>query len=136
MSAERIQSLKQKLANTPNVQAIRELMMVAAESSEHRGEAREILFGHINKSPRDLFARLQLAKLFYLDKLTEFAVRELIEIRRRGGSPAVQRLIESFGPIAKEFALTAPVSHAAGEEEESIVGELDIDFDEVEDEIA
>ena len=132
MSTSKIDALREKLEKefTPSIAV--ELAALLQDSS--RVEARELLFQALTKDPNLLRARLQLAKLFYLDKMTEFCVRELLELKRRANVPSIDRLLESFGAVAQEFSHQSQmvVSHHSEMEEESIVGEIDIDFDEAE----
>lgn len=86
-------------------------------------EARERCFVEISKNPGNKFARLLLAKLFYLDSYEEFAVRELIELTRRFPSPSLEALLKSFGPIAAQFN-----NGTSGDLKPSTHGELDFDF--------
>ena len=86
-------------------------------------DARERCIAEVSKNPGNKFARLLLAKLFYLDSYEEFAVRELIELTRRFPSPSLEALIKSFGPFAGQFR-----SQASDDLRPSTHGELDFDF--------
>ena len=68
-------------------------------------EEREECFQALAEHPADLNARLRLARLFYEDGLHEFAVRELIELRRRAEvmPPSLERLLAAFGEIARPY---------------------------------
>jgi len=90
-----------------------------------RAEARENIFTEIAANPGNKSARLLLAKLYYLDNLLEFSVRELIELRRRFPSASLDSLIKSFGPLAEQYQASADSKVEKGE---TTHGELDFDF--------
>ena len=87
-------------------------------------EAREYCFQEISKNPGNKFARLMLAKLFYLDSYEEYAIRELIELNRRYPSASLEALIRTFGPLAEQYKSGA----GSGDQKTSTHGELDFDF--------
>ncbi len=103
-----------------------------------RSAEREHCFKQLTSEPEDLITRLQLARLFFEDKLYEFAVRELVEIKRRAefAPPSLERLLAAFGEIARPY-LEPAHAQSAGESAESstmpestatdTVAELDID---------
>jgi hypothetical protein len=96
----------------------------ALEAGLSHAEARERCFEEIAKNPGNKFARLLLAKLFYLDSYEEFVVRELLELTRRYPSPSLEALIRSFGPIADQYRS----STSSDDRKTSTHGELDFDF--------
>lgn len=100
-----------------------EELKTSLKSGLSNAEARERCFSEVSKNPSNKFARLLLAKLFYLDSYEEFAVRELVELTRRFPSPSLEALIKSFGPFATQFSSTASKELAP-----STHGELDFDF--------
>lgn len=96
----------------------------AIASGLSNAEARERCFSEISKNPGNKFARLLLAKLFYLDSYEEYALRELVELTRRFPSASLEALIKSFGPLADQYR---PGS-VSGQKKDSTHGELDFDF--------
>ena len=94
------------------------------EAGLPRADARELCFREINQNPGDRGVRLLLAKLFYLDGLNEFAIRELIELRRRSPSESLNALLRSFGALAEVYL----PKNETGEESEKTHGEIDFDL--------
>lgn len=107
-------------------------------------DCREILFKLITLDPDNLKARLLLARSFYDDGYMEYAVRELLEMKRRSSIPSIDRLLASFADFAKQFnisgiqqsASNAPsdFSNKSSGSNEKIVeqgefGEIDLDDD-------
>jgi len=100
-------------------------LKASLEAGLSNTDAREKCFSEISKNPGNKFARLLLAKLFYLDSYEEFAVRELVELTRRYPSPSVEALLKSFGPIADQYR---SINTSLDEKKTSTHGELDFDF--------
>lgn len=98
-----LEELRAQVAKDPGDPAFYDLAKQISQSSEQLSEAREILLRGVNANPSHLKARLLLARVYYLDGLTEFSVRELIELYRQSHNPAVKELLESFGTIGEEF---------------------------------
>jgi len=94
------------------------------DSLATRASAREKLFFRLSEEPKDTKSRLLLAKIFYMDSLAEFAVRELVELKKYSDLESVDRLIDSFGGYGQSFA-----SAGAAFEGEGLVAELDVDMD-------
>jgi len=94
------------------------------DSGLSNSDAREICFKEISQNPGNKFARLMLAKLFYLDSFEEHSVRELLELTRRYPSASLEALIKSFGPIAEQYKGAS----TSLDKTESTHGELDFDF--------
>jgi hypothetical protein len=90
----------------------------------------------LRRNPQDRKARLLLAKSYYHDQLTEFAIRELLEIRRYGTTPSVEKLIESFGALVVPYLSNqnqSPANYHIDENSkelaEETLGEMDLDSD-------
>lgn len=94
------------------------------ESLASRASAREKLFFRLNEEPKDTKSRLLLAKIYYVDGLAEFAVRELVELKKYSEVESVDRLIDSFGAFGQAY-LTSPGAAV----EDNLVAELDVDMD-------
>ena len=134
---ERIQELERKVAEQPGAPEFVELAKLLGDDPSNRARAREVCFQGLNESPKNHLGRLQLARLFYLDNLGEFAVRELIELSKYTTAPSIGKLLDSFGPFAKPFLesmekkKTAPVNEAhagaAPQTEEAVIAEFDLD---------
>lgn len=103
-----------------------------------RSEARELCFRALREDPRHFRGRLLLAKLFYLDQMPEFCVRELIELKRLGASsPSLVRLLDAFGTLAERYGSETAVAQSPEAEvpsasepasgEEAVVAEIDLD---------
>lgn len=103
MSQERIEQLRQRLANKPAVDDRHELARLLVDNPEARAEAREHCFAVIADRPNDVRCRVLLARLFYLDKYTEFAIREIVEACRRRNVPSLHRLLEGFGQASAPY---------------------------------
>ena len=116
-----------------------------SETAESRAEAREICFRGLAKNPHDTLGRLALARLFYLDGLGEFCLRELVELKKYSKAETIDKLLASFGDYAAPFlrqhhpraAETFPGEEAEAvhsdpptAEEEKVVADIDLDFDE------
>lgn len=66
-------------------------------------EAREVLLRGISANPLHSKARLLLSKIYYLQRLPEFSLRELVELYRVSRNPLVKDLMASFGQVGEEF---------------------------------
>lgn len=111
-----------------------ELIGRLVESEGSRSEARERAYKFLNEEPKNHLVRLLLAKSFYLDRLGEFCVRELQEIKRRGGtSESLLKLLDAFGGNVDIPTETLPEAAdkegAEGDDEQNVVAELDLDSD-------
>ncbi|MBL7661987.1 hypothetical protein JNK13_04455 [bacterium] len=150
---ERIKALKEFLKLNPGAQEFVELATLLAEDAQERSLAREYCFRGLAHHPNNFEGRLQLARLFYLDGMKEFCVRELRELRTRGvESPALDKLLELLGegPAESSEQAASNAGHDQGKNEaghaetrqatspesvskkpaaEKIVGEIDIDAD-------
>jgi lipopolysaccharide biosynthesis regulator YciM len=132
-----LEELKRLVSEDPGDPAFYDLAKHYSQSSAQVVEAREILLKGINASPSHLKARLLLARVYYLEGLIEFSVRELIELYRQSNNPAVKELLESFGQIGEEFlhAYNSVFGKAEKSLEEpgEVLAEIKIedDFDEV-----
>lgn len=127
--------LREKSDEEPSCEEAAELIARLVESDGSRTEARERAYRFLNEEPNNYTVRLLLAKSFYLDRLGEFCVHELQEIRRRGGSSeSLNKLLETFGAIAGDVVSSEnydeeEVSVDDDSEEQGVVAELDLDSD-------
>ena len=113
---------------------------------DQRAEARDLCFQALNASPQNLVVRLLLARLFYLDRLGEFCIRELIELRKRCDTPSIKKLLDGFGDYGRGLidenpqgagsttVSRAPAGNSAEKEfsprkEEVVLAEVDLDTD-------
>jgi|GEM_PF-4394865 len=115
----------------------------ANEKRENYATEREACLQRISNEPSDLKCRLKLARYYFQDQLNEFAVRELIEIKRRSSTPlpSVDRLLQAFGPIATPYLnslnvnphkpneLQQPGAETSESGEEDVLAEIDIEGD-------
>lgn len=88
---------------------------------------RELYFSELQQNPRNTSIRLKLAKLFYLDGYTEFAVRELVRLKDFYQSEVLDKLIDSFG--GSGIGLEKPREAQVEDKEEEVLGEIDIEAD-------
>ncbi len=113
-----------------------ELALLLSADPKSRPEAREFCFRGLTEHPESVRGRLALARLFYLDGYSEFAVRELIELSRLVQTPSLKKLLDSFGPLAQRFYQSspkpeeeAPIDETPGAEDGGVVAEIDIEAD-------
>ncbi|MCB0324591.1 MAG: hypothetical protein KDD69_13505 [Bdellovibrionales bacterium] len=139
---KKIAELRNSLQEAPGAPEFVELAELLAENPEFRPEAREVCFRGLTADPHNLVGRLTLARLFYLDGLGEFCVRELVELRRQNPAPAVDKLLKSFGGFAEAFldgasSVASTETSNVSETEEDTVAEIDLDveFEEALDEL-
>lgn len=83
-------------------------------------EARDLCLESLKKDSSNNLARLQLAKVFFLDEMPEFCIRELKEIYKNFPSQALSKILELLGADLKENA----------QSEEKVFSEVDVEFDE------
>jgi hypothetical protein len=102
----RIQKLKEVLEKNPGAEAFVELANLLSDSPENRIIGREVCFKGLTLNPKNLRGRLCLARLFYLDKMGEHCVRELVELKKQTNVPSLDRLIKEFGEFAKPYLLS------------------------------
>ncbi len=153
---DNIESLKKAVGANPGAPEFAELARLLSEKDETRAEAREICFRGLNANPSNAQGRLVLAKLFYLDGLGEFCVRELIELRKYSEAKAIDKLLAAFGDFAVPFfpgkqllqkSLAVPQAseiesgkaalpaESSVKTNEQVVAEIDLDFTEAMEEI-
>ncbi len=98
-----IDTLRKRVATDPAAKEFIELAKVLGEKNETRAEAREVCFRALTSDSKNLRGRLLLAKLFYLDGMIEFCVRELLEIEHSAPeTPALKRLLEALGDYTEK----------------------------------
>lgn len=82
--------------------------------------ARELCLESLKENCSNNLARLSLAKVFFLDEMPEFCIRELKEIYRNFPSESLSKIIELLGADLKEEE----------QSEEKVVSEIEVEFDE------
>ena len=122
--ASAISRLRKELADQVEPTKQLELIRLLAEDALHRPEAREICFQMLADQADNRLARLHLARLFYLDSMFDFSLRELLELKRQGVSGSLDKLIAAFG-----HQLTENPRPEKSATEEATVAEVDIDAD-------
>lgn len=132
----RISELQKELDREPESERYFELAELLAEDPAGRAQAREVCFRRLTRRPDDASCRLLLAKLFYLDRMGEFCVRELVELKKRTDAPAIDKLLSAFGGFATPFLPVAAENRLPeGEEDlsassgENIFAEIDLEVD-------
>ena len=82
MPEDRIKELKKALDEQPSSKAFLELarLLIEKHSEKDSREAKEVLFQGLYYYPKNLVARLLLAKLFYKDGFYNFSAREIAEV--------------------------------------------------------
>lgn len=132
MDQARIKELRESLNQDPLSEGFLELAQILSSDSSSRAEAREICFKALSLNPNHHAGRLILAKLFYLDSMTPFCVRELLEVRKHVESESLDRLLLSFGErysgdSNKGNSHGANTEVGQAEKKKEVVAELDID---------
>ena len=133
--SEDIDKLRVIVAEDPGADSFVELAELLASDPITRPEARELCLRGLSKNPSNNLGRLTLAKLYYLDCLFEFSLRELLELKRLQSRqvPSLEKLISAFGPMSSEYGKVPPTmtdtSAASVSEAESTVAEIDLDID-------
>ena len=127
-----VEKLLKRISEDPSAEGLVELVKLLSDTPENRAKAREVCLSVLTANPQHTRGRLALAKLYYLDKMGEFCVRELVELKKYSKSPALQRLIDSFGDFAKPFLSSAPTDEQAADaavpdDYNDIVAEIDLD---------
>ena len=125
---KRIAELRLTLETSPGGPDAIELVQLLASETGTRPEAREVCFRTLAGNPRQPAVRLLLAKLFYLDRLTEFSVRELLELKKYTKSPALDKLLEAFGDLTAAFG-SGEKRDKGTDREEVVLAEADVEVD-------
>src|SRR5262245_32745747 len=102
MSTEsRIKSMRGQVARGQGGDALIELGNGLAETEEGRREVRELCLRELSENPKQVRAKLLLARVFYLDGMKTFCLRELEELKKLTKSEALSRLyVELSGQTA------------------------------------
>ena len=95
-------------ADENDEKVLSELLVVLSKDGATRSEARNYCQRYLSVNPTNAIIRLWLARLYYLDKLGEFCVRELVELQKYSEAPSINKLLSAFGSFAEPF-LRAPV---------------------------
>lgn len=123
----RIKELKIILSNKPGASQFVELAQLLAEDSATRAEAREICFRGLSHDPKNTTGRLMLARLFYLDSMKEFCIRELLELKKLAPSiEPLDRLLQAMGVTVdgRDQTMSSP---GGAKLPEKVVAEVDFD---------
>lgn len=121
--------LEEEVRANPGSEKFVELARLLADDPARRAEAREICYQGLTAQPENKLARLTLARLFYLDKMYEFAARELVELAGTDNAPSVDKLLVEFGSLTlKYMTQRKPADQKNNQQkDENIVAELDMD---------
>jgi hypothetical protein len=95
----------------------------SAVALRSRTEAREILFKGLTLNINHVLGRFLLAKLFFMDGFTPFAVRELKFLDHIHSVPALKRLLQSLGSEAETERETKQ------NQQEKVIADIDIEAD-------
>ena len=90
-------------ASSGCLEKIRCLMQLPAS----RAEARELCFVELNSNPHNVLARLFLARAFYLDGMSEFCLRELIELKKFSSSHNLEKLLNTLKDFNRAPSLSS-----------------------------
>ncbi len=113
-----------ELSLAPEIQA-------ALNVAEQRPHARELCSRELTAHPEGANVRLALAKLFYLDGMFDFAVRELAELKKQlPENSTLQSLLEALGAGGTTGTKAAEKESRPPSEIIAEV-ELEADFDEL-----
>ena len=128
---EKVEELRRIVSEDPGAEEFVELASLLGESPEGRAEAREVCFRGLTETPQNLRGRLLLARLFYLDGMADFCLKELVQLKKFSSVPSLERLIDSFGQRAEGFLSENGERDdgASGEEEDKVFGEMDVEVD-------
>ena len=126
MSKNRISELEKALDEEPSSKAFLELARLLIEQDSKK--AKEVLFQGLYYYPKNLVARLLLAKLFYQDGFYNFSAREVAEVWSETKSETTKKLLLSFGEYGEHY-LAKYSGQDASSEVESVLAEIDLDAD-------
>lgn len=109
------------------------------DSKEGRFLGRELCIFGVDKYPNYPRLKLLLARFFYLDGLTHFALRELKELKEQYKSETLDRLINSLGGEKEDrVSIETPTKHTNNVLDEGdkkfqeLIAEIDLDDDIIE----
>ena len=138
MPEDRIKELKKALDEEPSSKAFLELarLLIKKDSEENSEggaeksskEAKEVLFQGLYYYPKNLVARLLLAKLFYQDGFYNFSAREVAEVWSETKSETAKKLLLSFGEHGERYFNTYS-GQSIKTEAESVLAEIDLEAD-------
>lgn len=126
MSKDRVNELQKALDEEPSSKAFLELARLLFDQDSAR--AKEVLFQGLYYYPKNLVARLLLAKLFYQDGFYNFSAREIAEVWSETKSETTKKLLLSFGEYGEHY-LSKYSGEVVKSETESILAELDLEAD-------
>lgn len=96
-----------------------------SEKPESRKEARELCFKLLSEDAEQHRVRLALARLFYLDGMSEFCIRELVQLKKNAGEIyELDKLLDSFGQLAVPFLEAVAQDE---DEEEILIATMDLE---------
>ncbi len=134
MSKDRIIELQKALDEQPSSKAFLELARLLikrdakADSKKDSKAAKEVLFQGLYYYPKNLVARLLLAKLFYQDGFYNFSAREIAEVWSETKSETIKKLLLSFGDYGEHY-LNTYSGQSIKSEAESVLAEIDLEAD-------
>ena len=108
-----------------------ERLQYLAQTEQTREQARELCLKTLRDEPSAHRVRLWLAKLYYLDRMLEFSIRELLYLRGLiGGHDSLDALLDSISKKSARYAsmVAKEMGRAQGEfSDEREVAELDFE---------
>lgn len=130
MSEDKIIELQKALDEQPSSKAFLELarLLIEKHGDKDSKKAKEVLFQGLYYNPKNLVARLLLAKLFYKDGFYNFSAREVAEVWSETKSETTKKLLLSFGEHGEHY-LSKYSGEVIKSETESVLAELDLDVD-------
>ena len=134
---DKLGQLRRIISESPGAPEFVELAQLLLKSQDTRPEARDVCFKGLAEDPKNLRGRLVLARLFYLDGLTEFCIRELLEIQKQSSPKSLERLLEMLGHKVSSYlrgysqsensSSTTPPDSSPQEVKSEVVAEIDIE---------
>lgn len=116
---DELKNLHEKAIANPRGVDFSDLITKFCEMKDFR-EARELCFASLKADNANNLARLELAKVYFLDNMNEFCVRELKEVHKSFPSQSLAKIIKLLGSDLSEQSAT----------EEKVVSEIEVEFDE------
>ena len=136
---ERLKVLRRAVKQDPGAKEFVELAQILAADPKRRFEAREVCFRGLSRDPNNFPGRLLLAKLFYLDQMIEFCIRELLRLQSMVQSESVERLLDAFGGVVDAYREVKGTSsdkieekeevEESEEEPQNVMAEVDLEVD-------
>lgn len=122
----RIDELSKTLDEQPSSKVFLELARLLIEQDKLR--AKEVLIQGLYHYPKNLVARLLLAKLYYYQGWYNFSAREIAEAWSVSKSSTIEKLLLSFGEHGDRY-LKIYSGQEISNKPESVLAEIDLDAD-------